>query len=150
MTDILASLMHKGVLSLDLVAQDGIRIRAAATAPSFRRYESLLECREQAALHLKAILGQADGPEITRAQQAAREAGARDFACRVEEAIMCSSAGWRRSPASRSWRRSRRTCCSTPRRCWGRQVDLVLDDDLDQHLDGDGDVDVDPIVDLAP
>jgi hypothetical protein len=25
MTDILASLMHKGVLSLDLVAQDGMR-----------------------------------------------------------------------------------------------------------------------------
>src|SRR5580765_7974146 len=65
MTDILASLLHKGVLSLDLVAQDGIRIRAAATAPSFRRYESLLECREQAA----------------------REAGARDFERRVEEAI---------------------------------------------------------------
>jgi len=56
MTDILASLMHKGVLSLDLVAQDGIRIRAAATAPSFRRLPSLLECREQAALHLKAVL----------------------------------------------------------------------------------------------
>jgi transposase len=87
MTDVLASLMHKGVLSLDLVAQDGIRIRAAATAPSFRRYESLLECREQAALHLKAILAQADDPEITRAQQAAREAGARDFQRRVEEAI---------------------------------------------------------------
>ena len=40
MTDLLASLMHKGVLSLDLVAQDGIRIRASATAPSFRRLES--------------------------------------------------------------------------------------------------------------
>ncbi len=59
MTDILASLVHKGVLSLDVVAQDGIRIRAAATAPSFRRLESLLECREQAALHLKAVLAQA-------------------------------------------------------------------------------------------
>jgi transposase len=87
MTDILASLLHKGVLLLELAAQDGIRIRAAATAPSFRRYESLLECREQAALHLKAVLAQADDPEITRAQQAAREAGARDFARRVEEAI---------------------------------------------------------------
>lgn len=87
MTDILASLLHKGVLSLDLVAQDGIRIRAAATAPSFRRYESLLECREQAALHLKAVLAQADDPEYTRAQHAAREAGARDFQRRVEEAI---------------------------------------------------------------
>jgi transposase len=87
MTDILASLMHKGVLSLDLVAQDGIRIRAAATAPSFRRLESLLECREQAALHLKAALANADDPELSHGQRAAREAGARDFQRRVEEAI---------------------------------------------------------------
>jgi transposase len=87
MTDILASLMHKGVLSLELVAQDGIRIRAAATAPSFRGIESLLECREQAALHLKATLANADDPELTHGQKAAREAAARDFQRRVEEAI---------------------------------------------------------------
>ena len=87
MTDILGSLIHKGVLSLDLVAQDGMRIRATATAPSFRGYESLLECRAQAALHLKATLAQADDPEITFAQQVAREAAARDFQRRVEEAI---------------------------------------------------------------
>jgi hypothetical protein len=31
-----------------------------------------------------------------------------------------------------------------------RTVDVVLDDDLDPHLDLDGDVDFDPIVDLAP
>jgi transposase len=87
MTDILASLMHKGVLSLDLVAQDGMRVRADATAPSFRRLPSLLECREQAALHLKAVLAQADNPELTKAQVARREAAARDFQRRVEEAI---------------------------------------------------------------
>lgn len=87
MTDILAALLHKGVLSLELVAQDGMRVRAAASAPSFRRYESLLECREQAALHLKAVLAQADDPELTRLQQAAREAAARDFQQRVEAAI---------------------------------------------------------------
>lgn len=87
MTNILASLMHKGVLSLDLVAQDGMRIRAAATAPSFRGRDSLLECREQAALHLKATLAQAHDPEITALQQAAREAAARDFQQRVEAAI---------------------------------------------------------------
>jgi transposase len=87
MTDILASLMHKGVLSLELVAQDGMRVRADATAPSFRSYGSLLECREQAALHLKAVLAQADDPELTRAQHAARAARAREFQKRVEEAI---------------------------------------------------------------
>jgi transposase len=87
MTDILASLMHKGVLSLQRVAQDGMRVRAWASAPSFRSYGSLLACREQAALHLKAVLAAADDPETSTAQKAAREAAARDFQRRVEEAI---------------------------------------------------------------
>jgi transposase len=87
MTDILAALMHKGVLSLEVVAQDGMRVRADATAPSFRRLPSLLECREQAALHLKAVLAEADDPELTGAQKARRAAAARDFQRRVEEAI---------------------------------------------------------------
>lgn len=87
MTDILAALMHKGVLSLRLVAQDGMRVRAAASAPSFRTLDSLLECREQAELHLKAVLAQADDPELSFAQKAAREAGARDFQRRINEAI---------------------------------------------------------------
>src|SRR5205814_10326713 len=46
MTDVLAALMHAGALTLELVAQDGMRVRASATAPSFRSYGSLLECRE--------------------------------------------------------------------------------------------------------
>jgi transposase len=87
MTDILGALTHAEVLSLRLVAQDGMRTRAAASAPSFRRMPSLEACREQAALHLKAVLAQADDPEISRAQQAARERGARDFQRRVEAAI---------------------------------------------------------------
>jgi transposase len=87
MTDILASLMHAGALSLELVAQDGMRVRANATAPSFRRLASLIECREQAALHLKAVLAQADDPEMTRAQKARQETAARDFQARVEEAV---------------------------------------------------------------
>jgi transposase len=87
MTDILASLMHKGLLSLDLVAQDGMRVRASATAPSFRKYGSLLACREQAALHLKAVLAEADDPELSGRCRVAREAAARDFQRRVEEAI---------------------------------------------------------------
>lgn len=87
MTDILASLLHKGVLSLDVVAQDGMRVRACATAPSFRSYGSLLACREQAALHLKAVLAEADDPEVSGRCRVAREAAARDFQRRVEEAI---------------------------------------------------------------
>ncbi len=87
MTDVLASLLEKGLLCLDLVSQDGTRTRAAATAPSFRRHASLLECREQATLHLKAVLAAADDPEYTRAQHARREAAARDLQERVDAAI---------------------------------------------------------------
>lgn len=87
MTDILAALMHAGVLSLRLVAQDGMRVRAAASAPSFRSEEALLECREQAELHLKAVLAQADDPELSHAQRVARERGAREFQQRIEDAI---------------------------------------------------------------
>jgi transposase len=88
MTDILGSLLQMGVLSLELVAQDGIRIRAAATAPSFRKSKSLLECQEQAALHLKAVLAQADDPQTSRRQQMAAEAAAHDYQRRVEEALV--------------------------------------------------------------
>lgn len=88
MSDVLAALMHKGLLSLDVVALDGTRTRASAAAPSFRRFESLVECREQALLHIKAVLADADNPEVTRGQQAAREAAARDILRRTEEAIV--------------------------------------------------------------
>lgn len=88
MADVLAALMHKGLLSLDVVALDGTRTRASASAPSFRRFDSLVECREQALLHIKAVLADADNPEVTRGQQAAREAAARDILRRTEEAIV--------------------------------------------------------------
>jgi transposase len=87
LSQILGILMHQGVLSLDLVALDGMRVRASASAPSFRSAPSLAECQEQAALHVKAVLAQADDPELTRAQKAAREAKARDFERRVKEAV---------------------------------------------------------------
>jgi transposase len=88
MTNILATLMNQGLLSLAVVAQDGTRTPAAASAPSFRSYGSLLQCREQAKLHVKAVLAAADDPEYTRAQHAARAAAAKDYQERVEAAIM--------------------------------------------------------------
>ena len=80
--------MQQGVLSLETVAVDGMRVRAAASAPSFRREASLEELREQAALHLKAVLAQADDPAISARQQAVREAKALDFQARVESALI--------------------------------------------------------------
>ena len=87
LTDVLASLMHKGLLSLALVAQDGTRVRAHASAPSFRREVSLLEYREQAALHVKAVFAEAEDPNVSEREKRAREAAALDYQRRVEAAI---------------------------------------------------------------
>ena len=87
MADIIGALVHKGVLPLDTVALDGTRVRACASAPSFRRLGSLQECREQALLHLRAVLADADNPEISARQQAAREAAARDILRRTDDAL---------------------------------------------------------------
>jgi transposase len=87
LTDVLAVLDHKDLLPMGTMAQDGTRVRASASAPSFRSDGGLKECREHAALHLKAVLADADNPEISAAAHAAREAGARDYQRRVEDAI---------------------------------------------------------------
>lgn len=86
-TDVLASLLHKGLLSLDRVAQDGTRLRASASAPSFRREASLVECRQQAALHVKAVFAEADDPGVSEREKRARQAAALDYQRRVEAAI---------------------------------------------------------------
>lgn len=86
-TDVLAALLHRGLLSLDLVAQDGTRVRASASAPSFRRDRSLEACREQAALHVKAVLAEMDDPEASEGEKKARLAAALDYQQRVEAAI---------------------------------------------------------------
>jgi len=87
LTDVLATLMKEGVLSLETVAVDGMRVRASASAPSFRREQSLEELREQAALHLKAVLAQEGDPGVSARQRAAREQKARDFQKRVDVAL---------------------------------------------------------------
>lgn len=83
--DVLGVLMSKGLVSLELVAQDGTRVRASASSPSFRSASALAACRRQAALHLRAVLAQADDTDDEQ-QQRAREAKARDFQRRVDEA----------------------------------------------------------------
>lgn len=86
-TDVLGVLLHKQLVTLDLVAQDGTRVRASASAPSFRREASLQECRDQAALHLKAVQAEQDDPEATAAEKRARLAAAQQYQRRVDEAI---------------------------------------------------------------
>lgn len=85
-TKVVGTLLHHDLVTLEHVALDGTRVRASASAPSFRRENGLLECRELAALQLKAVLASAD--EYSPRHQATREAKAREYQQRVEAALV--------------------------------------------------------------
>src|SRR3954468_2870174 len=89
LVDSFTALVRAGVASLDRVAQDGIRVRAAAGAASFRRQSTLEACRreaEQALRDLRAKLD-ADPGAVSRRQAAASRRAAEDRARRVRAAL---------------------------------------------------------------
>jgi hypothetical protein len=88
-TDVLGILKCEGLILLPehRVAQDGTRVRADAGAGSFRKRAALDDAREQAQLHVKAILARMDDPPLREAQQQARERGAMDVLDRAKRAI---------------------------------------------------------------
>src|SRR5271157_5108986 len=78
-----------GAAQLDRVAQDGVRVRAAAGAASFRRHSTLEVCRQEAeerVRRLRAELEQDPGA-ASRRQVAARHRAADDRARRVKQAL---------------------------------------------------------------
>jgi transposase len=84
-TKVVGTLVHHELVTLEYLALDGTRVRASASAPSFRSEEGLQACREHAALHLKAVLASAD--DYSTQHQAVREAKAREYQHRVEAAL---------------------------------------------------------------
>ncbi len=89
LTEILASMMASGLVTLRHVAQDGMRTRASAGAASFRSEETLLRCLEEARAQVERLAKEreAPDPEASKREQAARERAARERQARVEEAI---------------------------------------------------------------
>ncbi len=89
LVDSFAAMLKTGHASLARVAQDGMRVRAAAGAASFRRRASLERCRAEAAaeiVRLRAELG-ADPGVVSRRQAAARLRAAADRERRVAAAL---------------------------------------------------------------
>jgi transposase len=89
MVQILAAMTHQGLVPLERVAQDGMRVRADAGAASFRR-EATLQDHQQAAkaqvAHLKQALTEDPGAKL-RLQQAAQERAAADRLARIDRAL---------------------------------------------------------------
>jgi transposase len=91
LTQIVGSLMAAGAVTLDRVAQDGMRVRASAGAASFRRKDTLKTCLEAAREQVERLALDRTRPDpgLSKRQQAARERGAREREARVAEALAC-------------------------------------------------------------
>ena len=84
-----ASLMAEGLVELNQVAQDGMRVRASAGAASYRRSATLKQCLEEAQTQVERLrmeLEQSPGAGSKR-ERAARERAVRERLERVEQAL---------------------------------------------------------------
>jgi transposase len=97
LTQGVAALLHAGLVELNRVAQDGMRVRASAGAGSFRRQQKLEQCLKDAEAQLAALKEEADSEENdshgnggaeARRVQAARERSARERAERIQQALV--------------------------------------------------------------
>lgn len=90
LVDSVAALIHQGLVPLETVAQDGMRVRASAGRSSFRREPTLEELQQKAEEHLKRL--QADNEDDSRPKsdarcKAAQERAARERKERLDEAL---------------------------------------------------------------
>ncbi|MFZ5875169.1 MAG: IS1182 family transposase [Nitrospirota bacterium] len=86
----IAQLMSVGAVTLERVAQDGVRVRASAGASSFRRKPTLEQCLVEAQAQVTALREEVerDPAAATRREQAARERAAREREQRVRDALV--------------------------------------------------------------
>lgn len=91
LTQVIASLVDKGVVKVSRISQDGVRVRVGAGASSFRREERLEKLLEEAKQHVKELREELDSPgvraQLTAKQRAARQRAAEEKQKRVEKAI---------------------------------------------------------------
>ncbi len=89
LTKSIALLMKEDLVSLDRVAQDGMKVRASAGAASFRRKKTLEQCLAEAKEQVKALRAEleADPAAASKRQQAARERAARERIERINRAL---------------------------------------------------------------
>lgn len=89
LTRSIASLLDRRLVTLNVVAQDGLRVRAHAKAASFRRREKLAELHAQAQAQVDALKRELaeDAGASTRRKQAAVERAAREREQRLAAAL---------------------------------------------------------------
>lgn len=88
LVDSIGVLLHQKLVTLQTVAQDGMRVRASAGASSFRREKTLTECLAEAESHLKSLRDQSDDDPSgdDRRAKAAADCAAREKVERLTRA----------------------------------------------------------------
>lgn len=89
LTQSVAALMAEGLVTLDRVAQDGVRVRAHAAAASFRSKDALDRCLQEASAQVEALRKELEeDPSATTVREAqARARAARERQERIKRAI---------------------------------------------------------------
>ncbi len=89
LTNSVAVLLEQDLVSMERVAQDGMKVRASAGAASFRRRSRLEQFRDEAAAQIEALKKELDTDPAagTRRQRAARQRAAEDRAERLRRAL---------------------------------------------------------------
>jgi len=89
LTESVASLLAEGLVTLDRVAQDGMKVRANAGAASFRRKQTLEELLAEAKQQVEALRAEleADPGAAKDRQRAARERAAAEREQRIRDAL---------------------------------------------------------------
>ena len=89
LTDTVAVLLQQGLVTLQHVAQDGMKVRADAGADTFRRQPTLERCRREAEDQVEKLSRQTGESDtaVSRRQQAARERATREKAERLQAAL---------------------------------------------------------------
>lgn len=91
LTDTIATLMHQQLITLETVAQDGMRVRAHAGSGSFRRQATLEKYHDEAREQVKRLREEREQGEDSTASErrhmAARERAAREQEERIEQAL---------------------------------------------------------------
>ena len=89
LTTSVALLLAEGLVDMQRVAQDGVRVRASAGAASFRRRPTLEQCLEDAEAQIESLRRELeeDPAATNRRQKAARQRAAEERKERVEQAL---------------------------------------------------------------
>ena len=91
LTDSIAGLMHADVVTLNTVAQDGMRVRANAGSSSFRRKPTLEKCQAEAKAQVQRLREENESEskrqDNDQQRRAAAERAAKDREARIKAAL---------------------------------------------------------------